>query len=205
MAADVAKDPAVLLAIPEPVRTGSFRADAMRTKSGHMKDTADRTLLDQFTGKDSAFHMETFREIAPIPLSGTFHGLFAGFQLLQRYQRCLVCKIVLAMLHDLDAERRTFASHMSGRDQTRFRIIQDLLFRFCRDRLWELLQECFHLDRIRIIHIFQCAARFRQAIAHSIDVSMIQVCCRENKLSRADDRRRTTFRCIIHTICMLHK
>ena len=144
--------------------------------------------------------MEAFTVIDHIAPVGFPDHFFGALKLLKGGEGRLIHKIILARLHYPDAQRAALAGYVGGADHPGFPIFQDLIQTLSRLCLRIGLQKGFHFFRIGIIHIFDRPARFRQAVAHAIDVTVVNMGCGKNKFARPDNRLRFPLGCVIHAV-----
>ena len=106
MAADIAKNAAVLPAFEKPIRAGR-RVQPMRAHADGLDYAPDRAFGNQLSGENRVLHMNTLavvHRILPVCTGGRFAR---RFQLRKRRQRRLVRKIILAGIHHTQAQART--------------------------------------------------------------------------------------------------
>ena len=121
------EDAAVARLVEEP-GGAARRVHAMRREVHGLHDAADGALLDELAGVHRGAHFEALGihdgELAPRFL----HGLAHVGELLERGDAGLVGEIVLAGLHDADAERRAqIRNRRAGDELDRF-VVEDFVF-----------------------------------------------------------------------------
>lgn len=97
----------------------------MRAKACHLDDPADRSLIDQLSGKHCRFHMEPFAVIHHVLLSGFCCLLSRLFQLFQCGKRRFICKIVLLVVHHPQAQFTALGGYGGTGHKLNVRIIQN--------------------------------------------------------------------------------
>ena len=133
--ADVADDAAVALAIEEPRRT-RLRVHAMRPEPDGLDDAADRAGVDQLAGLDGrpvlvALAVEDRVDAPGLGLDAAHLG-----QLLERRHARLVGHEVLAVAHDLDAERRALVRDRRAHDELQWTCRRGSRVRLARACAW---------------------------------------------------------------------
>ena len=199
MTADIAQDTAVFFPFKEPGGP-SGRAKAVRTKSCHGDHLTDLPALRDVSRQDGTLIMQPFRVIHHILLPGILHGFPCGFQLFHGGKRRLIGEVVLSRVHGPQSQGTALTGHSGSGDHMSFRVFQGFFLAAGSLCLRKRFQECRHLFLIRIIDIFQCTARFCQAVAHAVDMAVVQPDRGEHKLSRLHNRLRLAFRRVGHSI-----
>ena len=202
VAADVAEDAAVLDPVEEP--GGARRlAQPVGAEAKDLDDAADRAAVHEVARVQGALHMQAFAVIHHVlPTGGGGDGAGAR-QLIQRGERRLVGKIVLARLHHPAAERSAVARHGGRRDQAHLRVGEDLVERARHPDLGVLRAEGVNLGRVRIENPFQAGAGFEQSVALAVDVAVIEVRGGEQKRPSWHDRSGPALRGKVHAIGFL--
>ena len=199
MAADVAKDSTVFLPLEEPGGP-SRRAESVWAESGHRDHFPDFSGLGDVSGQNGTFVMKPFCVIHHVFFPGLLHCFPGGGQLFHRRERRFVRKVILPRLHGPKPEGAALAGHSCAGNHLRFRVLQRFLLAAGRQDLRKRFPESLHLFRIRIIHVFQRAAGFRQSVAHAVNMPVIQPDRGKDEFTGFDDRARFPFRRIIHAV-----
>ena len=176
VAADIAQDTAVFFPFKEPGGP-SRRAKTVRAESGHGDHLADLSALRNVSGQDGSLIMQPFRIVHHILLPGVLHSLPCGLQLFHGGKRRLVGKVILSGIHSPQSQGAAFTGHRRSRDHMGFSVFQGFFLAAGSLCLRESFQERRYFLLVRIIDIFQCAACFCQAVAHTVDMPVVQPDC----------------------------
>ncbi len=173
VATQVDDDAAVFLPVEKP--GGALgQGDPVRTRAYHLDHFPDRPFRNEFFGVDGSLDMEAFA-VVDAELSPRFprlrpRGGDVGFQC----ERRLVTEIVLAMIHNPQAQASPQIGHGRGHDHPDRRILENrpLVGDGLGSR--ELRPECCHLGRIGIPDLDGFGSRLGETVAHAVDVAMIE-------------------------------
>ncbi|MGX4583153.1 hypothetical protein [Paenibacillus chitinolyticus] len=66
-------------------------------------------------------------------------------------------------------------------------------------------EESFYFQGIGIVDPFQLAPGFPQAVAHAVNMAVLQSRSGENKVAPRDDRRRFSFGGVVHAVFFMQK
>ena len=199
MAADIAQDSAVLLPFKEPCGPSGC-AKPVGTESGYGNHLADLSAFRDISGQDGSLVMQPLRVVHHVLLSGFRHCFLCGFQLFQGCKRRLVGKVVFARVHGPQSQGAAFAGDSRTGNQMRLRVSQGFFLAPGCLRLRKCLQEGFNLLLIRIIYIFERAAGLGQAVAHPVNMAVVQPYCGKYEFSRFYHRLGLPFRRIVHSV-----
>ena len=170
---DVREDAAVNIFLKKPVRTTALRAHAVGAPAHYLHDLADLALFQQLLCIHRTFHMQTLAEIAEKLLPGLAHRLTHLLQMLERDQRRLVHKKILAVAHSLHAQRPAIQRDGCRSDHLHIGGVHLILARRSLRR-GERLLELRHLCRVGVVHQRDLGTRLGQTVAHAVDVTMVQ-------------------------------
>ena len=199
MASDIAQDTAVFLPLKEPSRP-SRSAQPVRTESGHGNHLADFPALRDISRQDGSLVMQPFRVVNHIFLSGFLYGFPGGFQLGHGGKRRLVGKVVLSRIHGPQSQSAPFTGNGCSGNHLCLSVFKGFLFTVCGLCLRKSFQESSHFLFVRIINIFQRAACLCEAVAHPVNMSVVQPHSGEYKFSGLHYRLGLPFWCIVHSV-----
>ena len=204
MAADVTEDPAVFVLFKKPVRAALRIAHPVRAEAVDVDGPSDGSLFDQLPGEDGGLHMDALAVIDHIFSSGLLYHLLCRLKLLQAGEGSLVRKIVLPRRHHPKPKRAAQAGHRGSAYQLHLRVGKDLLLA-CRGlRRGKALLKSRNLRRIRVIDPLHLGPRLRQAVAHPVDMPVIQRDGSDLKFPGSHHRRRLSLGRIVHSVFFLH-
>jgi hypothetical protein len=202
VAADVAEDAAELLPLEEPIRAGGF-AQPVGSEADNLDDAAYGALLHEVGCKHRRLVVQPLAVIdhvlAPRPRDNGLGLVELG----HRRERRLVAEVVLASLHDLAAEGSPFRGHGRRGDQADPGVGQNLVNGARGLRLGELGPEGLGLLGIRVIDPFERRTRLQQAVAHAVDVPVVEAGGRKDKLTGLDDRVGLSLGGVVHAFRFL--
>jgi hypothetical protein len=124
MRCDVGEDAAIFIALEKPLRPRRL-VQAVRPEPGRMDDTADGAGLDQLAGLHSSAGLEMLGKAHRINQSGLGLNLAHRGKLLKRRDARLVGHEILAVAHDVDAERGALARNGGADDQLDRLVVQN--------------------------------------------------------------------------------
>ena len=176
----------------------------MGAEAGHRDDLADEPLVHHVPSHDRAFVMEPLRVVDHILPAGLPGQVLRGLELLHGGERRLVGKVVLARADGPEAQCAAFAGHGGPGDHMGLSVLQRLLLAAGGLRLRESLQESLYLIGVGIIHVFQGTARFRQGVAHAVDMAVVQPYGGKDEFPRLDHRSGLALGRVIHTVGNVH-
>ena len=148
--------------------------------------------------------MQALGIIHHVFLSGLLHGFLGLFKLSRGGERRLVGEIILAVFHDLHAERSALGGHGSGCHHHGFLVLEHLVLALGRNGLRVGLDEEFNLLGVGIPDILERSASFCQRIAHAVDMAVVKMGHGKDKLAGFYNRFRLAFGCIIHAVSSIH-
>ncbi len=204
VAAEVAQDPPVLLALEEPGRSAGL-AEPVRRQNRHVDDPADGSLLQEIGREHGGLILEPLAVVDHVlaaRLGGDFPRLV---QLPHRGERRLVGKVVLARLHHLAADRPPLRSHGVACDEADLGIVQDLLQGPRDPCLRELGPEGVRLPGIGVVDPLERGAGLEEAVAHAVNVPVVQPHGGHREFSRLHDRARLALRGVVHAVGLLER
>ncbi|MNC17896.1 hypothetical protein D3C75_657880 [compost metagenome] len=202
MAANITKNATEAFLKVEPVRAArSFTVWPHAQRLNHPTNCA---VVHQLPGKDRTFDVKSFAVIHRIFASGFGDFRFSRSQLFEGGQRCFIGEIVFSCIHHFQAKRATFIRNRRSGNQFDARIGQYRFKRRRNFRLRILLNKLLDFLWIRIVNPFQRRARFNQAIAHAVDMAVIERGGGKNKIIWLHDWLRFAFWRVIHTVFNAH-
>ena len=173
--ADVDEDPAVARLVPEPLgaRTAGDIADAVRREVDGLDDAANRARLHEVAGPDGGAHFVALAVQDGVDaLGGGLHAPRLG-ELLERGDAGLVGQVVLAVLHDADADRRPLVRDRGAQHELHI-AVEDFLLA-ARDLR---LREPFRVrgGQLRLLRVDgdQLTAAADDRVGHAVDVVVVE-------------------------------
>ena len=198
MRPDVDEDPAVARLVPEPLgaRAAGDVADAVRREVDGLDDAANRARLHEVAGPDGGAHFVALAVQDRVDALGLrLHAPRLG-ELLERGDAGLVGQVVLAVLHDADADRRPLVRDRGAQHELHV-ALEDFLLA-ARDLR---LREAFRVrgGQLRLLRVDgdQLATAADDRVGHAVDVVVIETDdgeadarLRRRRLARAGRARR---------------
>ena len=202
VAADVAENAAEVATIVEPLRTTA--PFPVRTGSQGLHDAANRALQHQLSGKDRALYVQTLAVIHRVFLPGLRHHCFGIGQLFKGGERRFIREIVLTRGHRFQPQCTAPGRDGGTRHQAHLVVVEYHVQRRRHVGLRILLDEFIHLRRIGVVHPFQRGAGFNQAVAHAVNMTVVECGSGKNKFTFPDNRLRFTYRGVVHSVFLVH-
>ena len=167
----------------------------------HLSDLAG---MGDVSRQNGALVMQPLRVVDHIFLPGLLHLFPGGGQLLQGGEGSLVGKIILAGVHGPQAQGAALAGDGGPGDHHGLRVLQHFLLTVGGPGLGKRLQEGGHLPLVRVIDILEGAAGLRQAVAHAVDMAVVQPDGGEHEFPVLHHRLRSALGGIGHSIRYVH-
>ncbi len=166
------ENPAEAGLLPEP-RRPARRRDAVRAETDGLHDAADGAGLHQLAGS----HRRTILEPLAVhdrvdALRLSLHTAHLG-ELLERRDARLVGHVVLAVLHDADAEGRAIDRNRRAQDELNARILQDLVLAPRELRLREPRLKVLRQVGFRRIQPDEFASAAQDGADLAVDVAVV--------------------------------
>lgn len=203
MAADVDQDAAVGFAFKKPVGTRG-RGEAMRAETDNLQDASDGTFIDEVARVDGALGVKTFTVVNGVLLAGLGDLGADGGELVERDERSFVDEVVFAVFQNFDTERSAITGNAGRRDQFDVGVVKDFLFRGGGLRLRERLDEAVDLVGVWVVGPAEIGACFDEAVAHAVDVSVVEADGGNREIAGGDYVRGFAFGGVIHSVGFLH-
>ena len=159
----------------------------MRARAEGLDDFSDGTGGDEMAGVNGALDMEALAVIDGIFLASGLASAAGLLELIEACEGSFVGKIILPGVHNAAAERAAFIGNGSRSDKSHFGVIKDFFQRARRAGLGKLFLERSHFLRIGIEHPLELRASLDQAVALAVDVAVVEVGRRYEKLARLAD------------------
>ncbi len=137
---------------------------------GGLDHLADGARLHQFSGAHGCLHFQPLAVHDGEDALGLGDGAAHGGQLFQRGDAGLIAEIVLAVLHDADAERGTLIGDRRAENKLDRRIVENLILRPCRLRLGIALEECNSAFRLRGVDADHLSSAADHGVHHAVNV-----------------------------------
>ena len=202
--ADVRDDAAVPLAVEEPSGTISC-LEAVRPPTTEGDELADGSILEQLLGIDRRFDMNALTVIDE-PLETGLLDLGPGrLHLLSCGERRLIGEVILTGIEGLEAERAALIGDGGTGDEVNRRIGEDLLLALCNRCRGEGLNERLRLRRVLVKDAHDHRPRLGEAVAHTVDMAVIQADDTDEEFSLLADRGRLALRCVVLSIHCAHR
>ena len=199
VASDITENAAVFFLLEEP--GGSSRGtEAMRASAEGLDDFSDGSGGDKMAGVDGALDMEALAVIDGIFLASGLASAAGLLELIEACEGSFVGKIILPGVHNAATERAAFIGNGSRCNESHFGVIKNFLQRTRRAGLGELFLERSHFVCIRIKDPLELRSGLDQTIALAVDVAVVEVGRRYEKLARLADWRRFPYRSVSHSI-----
>jgi len=199
MAPNIAENAAVFFLLEEPGRS-SRGTEAMRARAEGLDDFSDGTGGDEMAGVDGALDMEALAVVNGIFLAGGLASAAGLLELIEACEGSFVGKIILPGFHDAATQRAAFIGNGSRCNESHFGVIKNFLQRTRRAGMGELFLERSHFICIGIEDPLELRSGLDQTIALAVDVAVVEVGRRYEKLARLADWRRFPYRGIGHSI-----
>ena len=177
----------------------------MRAHADDLQDAADGSLVDQLAGEHGAFHVQTLAEVDGV-FSPRLLGHFLDLvKLRQGGERRFVREVILAVAHHPHPEGGVVARHRCPRHQVDARVFQDLGLGRGYLRSRELLGEGGRLAGVWVVDPLQLGTGLCQAVAHSVDMPVVETDGGENELAFLARRRRPALWGVAHAKVCGHR
>ena len=172
----------------------------MRTGAKGLDDFSDGSGGYEMAGVDGALDMEALAVVNGIFLAGGLASAAGLLELIEACEGSFVGKIILPGVHDAATERAAFIGNGSRCDESHFGVIENFFQRARRAGMGELFLERSHFVCIGIEDPLDLRASLDQAVALAVDVAVVEVGRRYEKLARLADWRRFPYRGVGHSI-----
>ncbi len=160
--------------------------------------------MGDISRQDRSLIMQALRVVNHIFLPGARDSFPRGSQLPQRGKGRLVREIVFPGVHGPQPQRAAFAGHGGSGDQMGLRILQRFLLAVGGPGLREGFQKRGYLLLVRVVNVFQRSAGLRKAVAHSVNMPVIQPYGGKHKFPVLYHRLRLSLWRVIHAIRNIH-
>ena len=177
----------------------------MGPKAQHLHHLADGALFYQLSGIYHRFHVQPLAVIHHIFTPGFTHFGLGGLQLFQGGERGFVGKIILTCIHHPASKGAALRGNRRSRHQFNLRVAENLILTLCRGSHGEAFEEIRHLCRIGIVDPFQLGSGLQKTVAHTKNMSVIQMGGSKHKLSRFYHQIYLAFGRIVHSVCFLKR
>jgi hypothetical protein len=186
MTADVAEDAAVGAPVEEPVGPGAS-AHPVRAHPHYLDDPADGTVRYQLAGVDRALHVQPLAVVDGVLLAGCLGFGACLRQLPEGGHRGLVGEVVLAVVEHAEAEVGPVDRDRGAGDEVYPGIVERLLLGAGRVDVRVAGAELLDLGRVGVVDPAELAAGLEQAVAHAVDVAVVEADGGEREVARFAD------------------
>jgi hypothetical protein len=186
VAADVAEDAAVGVPVEEPVGSGAS-VHPVRAHPHDRDDTADGTVRYQLAGVDRALHVQPLAVVDGVLLAGRLRFGACLRQLAESGHRGLVGEVVLAVVEDPQAEVGPVDGNGGAGDELHVGVVECFLLGAGRRDARVAGAELLDLGRVGVVDRSELAAGLEQAVAHAVDVTVVEADGGEREVARLAD------------------
>lgn len=172
----------------------------MRAGAEGLDDFSDGSGGDEVAGVNGALDMEALAVVNGIFLARGLASAAGLLELIEACERSFVGKIILPGVHNAATERAAFIGNGSCCDESHFGVIENFFQRARRAGLGELFLERSHFICIGIEDPLELRSGLDQTIALAVDVPVVEVGRRYEKIARLADWRRFPYRGVSHSI-----
>jgi hypothetical protein len=173
VAADVAEDAAVGVPVEEPGRPGGG-VHPVGAQAEDLDDAADGAVSDEPAGVDSALDVQALAVVDGVLLAGCLCFGACLRQLAEGGHRGLVGEVVLAVVENAEAEVGPVDGDRGAGDELHLGIVERFLLRSGRLDVRVAGAELVNFRRVGVVDPAELGAGFQQAVAHAVDVAVVE-------------------------------